>query len=193
MAPSLILPAALALLASLACAAAGAEAWQADQHSGTLDFVATQAGARFQGHFDEFSVRLDFDSTMPAQARLDVAIMMKSADTADADRDEVLHGADFFSVAQFPSAEYHAVGFKRDGEAWVASGMLTLRGVTKPVAVRFELGPSSSELRMKGSSTVQRLEFGVGQGEWASTAWIGDPVDVDFDLKLRPVTVAANP
>lgn len=193
MAPSLTLRAALALLACLACTAAKAEAWQADQNSGTLDFVATQAGARFQGHFREFAVRLDFDSLLPANARLDVTITMRSADTADADRDEVLHGADFFSVAQFPRAEYHAAGFKRDGKAWVASGMLTLRGVTKPLIVRFELEPSSSELRMKGSSTVQRLEFGVGQGEWASTAWIGNPVDVDFDLRLRPATVAASP
>ena len=184
---------ALTLVACLACSAAAAEAWQADQHSGTLHFVATQAGARFQGQFGEFAVRLDFDPELPANARLDVTIAMQSADTADADRDDVLHGADFFSVAQFPRAEYHAVGFKRDGKGWIASGMLTLRGATKPVAVHFEFEPSSSELRMKGSSTVQRLEFGVGQGEWASTAWIGDPVDVDFDLRLRPATVAASP
>jgi polyisoprenoid-binding protein YceI len=193
MAPSLTLRAALALLACLACTAAEAEAWQADQNSGTLDFVATQAGARFQGHFSEFAVRLDFDSLLPANARLDVTITMRSADTADADRDEVLHGADFFSVAQFPKAEYHAVGFKRDGKAWVASGLLTLRGMTKPVVVSFELEPTSPGLHMQGHSAVHRLEFGVGQGEWASTTWIGDAVDVDFDLKLRPAAVAASP
>jgi polyisoprenoid-binding protein YceI len=46
---------------------------------------------------------------------------------------------------------------------------------------------------MKGGATLRRLEFGVGQGEWAATTWVGDPVDVAFDLKLLPVTAATSP
>jgi hypothetical protein len=33
---------------------------------------------------------------------------------------------------------------------------------------------------------LRRLEFGVGQGEWATTEWIGDEVEVRFDLSLVP-------
>ncbi|MDP2325413.1 MAG: YceI family protein [Gammaproteobacteria bacterium] len=193
MASSLTPHAVAALLACLVCPAVTAGTWQADQHSGTLHFIATQAGARFQGQFGEFAVRLEFDPAEPAKAQLDVTIEMQSANTADADRDEVLHGRDFFRIVNFPRAEYHAVGFTRDGKGWIISGELTLRDATRPVTVRFELEPSSRELHMKGDSTVHRLEFGVGQGEWASTTWIGDPVDIAFDLKLRPLASAASP
>ena len=33
---------------------------------------------------------------------------------------------------------------------------------------------------------MKRLLFGVGQGEWKSTEWISDDVQVQFYLLLRP-------
>jgi polyisoprenoid-binding protein YceI len=184
MAASLMLRAAVALLALLPGIAA-ADIWQADQQAGALRFVATQAGARFAGHFGEFKVRLEFDADAPAKGRFEVTIATQSADTADAERDEVLHGRDFFWVARFPEAKFQAEGFKRDGDGWIASGELSLRGVTQPVAVRFVVKPKLQQLSMKGGVTLRRLEFGVGQGDWASTTWLGDPVDVTFDLSLQ--------
>jgi polyisoprenoid-binding protein YceI len=181
-----------ALVALLPCAALAA-VWQGDQNSGALRFVATQAGAKFTGHFDEFKVRFDFDPAAPAMGRLDVTIATKSADTADAERDDILHGTDFFSVVRHPEATYHAEGFRRDGKGWIAAGELTLRGVTKPVTVRFQLKPKQRRLGMKGGATVKRLEFGVGQGEWAATIWLGDVVGVAFDLSLRQTAVETSP
>jgi polyisoprenoid-binding protein YceI len=192
MAPPLTLRFCAALLALLPCAAV-ADIWQGDQHAGALRFVATQAGAKFPGHFGEFKVRFDFDLAEPAKGRLDVTIATNSADTADAERDEVLHGQDFFWVVRFPEAKYHAEGFTRDGKGWIAAGELTLRGVTQPVAVRFELKPKAQRLGMQGGVTLRRLEFGVGQGDWAETTWIGNPVDVAFDLNLLKETTAASP
>jgi hypothetical protein len=29
-----------------------------------------------------------------------------------------------------------------------------------------------------------RLDFGVGQGEWSTTKWVGNEVGVNFDLRL---------
>jgi len=171
---------------------ASADVWQGNQHSGALRFVATQAGAKFPGHFGEFKVRFDFDPAEPTKGRLDVTIAINSADTADVERDEVLHGQDFFWVVRFPEAKYHAEGFKRDGKGWLAAGELTLRGVTQPVAVRFELIPKLKQLGMKGGATLRRLEFGVGQGDWVDTTWVGDLVDVAFDLSLQQETTAAS-
>jgi polyisoprenoid-binding protein YceI len=170
-----------------------AAVWQGDQNSGALRFVATQAGAKFTGHFGEFKVRFDFDPAAPAKGRLDVTIASKSADTADAERDEILHGTDFFSAVRYPEATYHAEGFTRDGRGWIAAGELTLRGVTRPVTVRFELKPKQRRVGMKGGAIVKRLEFGVGQGEWAATTWLGDAVDVAFDLSLRQTAVETSP
>lgn len=179
-------PSALALVLAL-CPAAHAELRQADQSDGRLEFSAIQAGAKFTGAFARFRVALDFDPAQPASGRLDVTVEVASIDTLDSERDEILRGADFFQAKQHPQAVFHAGRFERAGNGWRAPGDLTIRGVTKPIPVMFTLAPGASALVMKGSASLRRLAFGLGQGEWASTEWVGDEVDIRFELSLQPV------
>ena len=177
---------ALALALALA-PAAHAEPLQANQSVGRLEFSAIQAGARFTGTFTRFRVALDFDPAHPATGQLDVTVEVASIDTQDPERDEILRGADFFQVAQHPQAVFHAERFERAGDGWRAPGELTIRGVTRPVPVTFTLAPGAGASVMKGNASLRRLAFGLGQGEWASTEWVGDEVDVRFELRLKPV------
>lgn len=183
------------LLAAVACTGAGAAHaadWRGDERSGSLQFTAIQAGAKFTSDFAHFRVRFDFDEAKPAAGRLDVTVETKSVDTADVDRDEILRSRDFFWCEQHPEAVFHAGKFERDGAGWRANGELALRGVTRQVSVRFELTPGPMHLMMKGTADLHRLEFGIGQGEWSSTEWIGDEVGVLFDLKLLPAALPAR-
>ena len=179
---------ALAIALSLAFGAtAEAGPLQADASSGTLEFSAIQADAKFTGTFRHFKVALDFDPAQPAQGKLDVTVETASIYTQDGERDEILRGPDFFGIVQHPQARYHAARFERAGNGWRATGDLTIRGVTKPVPVTFTLAPTGAATVMKGSASLERLDFGLGQGEWASTEWVGNTVEVRFELKLTPV------
>lgn len=177
---------ALALAVAL-CPAALAGPRQADAASGTLEFSATQADARFSGTFRQFRVVLDFDPGQPAAGRLDVTVETASIDTQDGERDEALRGPDFFAAARHPQAVYHAERFVRAGSGWRADGQLTMRGTTRAVPVTFTLATTGDAAIMKGTASLKRLDFGLGQGEWASTEWVGDAVDIRFELKLAPV------
>lgn len=171
--------------ALLLASGAGAGTWAGDAATGKLAFTATQAGARFTGRFTSFHVDFDFDAAEPARGRLHVTVATASADTQDDDRDGILRSRDFFWSERHPEAAYHADGFEQDGQGWLARGTLTLRGVTQPVVVRFTAVPEKDHLAMRGSATLRRLAFGVGQGDWASTEWIGDEVGIAFELSLR--------
>lgn len=174
------------VLALLCCPAAMADVRQADGAAGTLEFEATQAGAKFSGAFTRFHVMLDFDPAKPAAGRLDVTVDTASVDTKDGERDKILQGADFFWAEKYPQAAFHATRFERAGAGWRATGELTIRGVRKVVPVTFTLAPAGAASEMKGAARLKRLPFGLGQGDWASTEWVGDDVDVRFDLKLAP-------
>jgi polyisoprenoid-binding protein YceI len=160
--------------------AALADLRQADGAAGTLEFTATQAGAKFTGAFRRFRVKLDFDPAKPEAGRLDVTVETASVDTQDGERDQILKSPDFFWVEKYPEASFHATRFERAGQGWRATGDLTIRGVKKPVPVEFTLAGAA----MKGGAQIERLAFGLGQGDWASTEWIGAGVEVRFDLKL---------
>jgi len=172
------------VVALLSCPAALADVRAADGGAGTLEFQATQAGARFTGAFTRFHVKLDFDPARPAAGRLDVTVETGSVDTQDAERDKILLGPDFFWAEKYPQAEFHATRFERAGDGWRATGELTIRGVKRALPVSFTLAPAGAASAMKGSASLKRLPFGLGQGDWASTEWVGDDVDVRFDLKL---------
>lgn len=167
------------------CPAALAEVRQADEGSGTLEFLAIQAGAKFTGAFKNFQVRLDFDPSNAAHGSLHVTVATPSIDTQDPERDEILRSRDFFWTEQHPQAIFHAERFEPDGAGFRALGELTIRGATKPATVRFTLAPMQGAAVMKGTANLRRLAFGLGQGEWASTEWVGDEVEVRFELKLR--------
>jgi len=175
------------LLALVLGPAAEAETRQADQRSGALEFTATQADAKFTGVFKRFHVEIDFDPAHPQSGRLDVTVETASIDTQDGERDEILRGPDFFWVEKHPQASFHATRFARAGSGWSAQGELTIRGVKKPVAVEFTLTPAGGATVMKGSAKLERLAFDLGQGDWASTEWVGNEVGVRFELRLAPV------
>ena len=63
---------------------------------------------------------------------------------------------------------------------------MTLRGVTKDVPIDFQFVATSGGAKLTGTAKLKRLDFGVGQGDWKSTEWVGDAVNVAFSLVLKP-------
>ncbi len=109
---------------------------------------------------------------------------MASVDTGDGQRDGTLTGSDFFDTGKFAKATYRASKFKAlGGNRYRADGTLTLRGVTKSVPLNFTLDIRGDKARARGSATIDRTSFGVGQGDYASTAEIAGSVAVSFDFQ----------
>ncbi|HSN71528.1 MAG TPA: YceI family protein [Steroidobacteraceae bacterium] len=165
---------------------AAAPRWHADATTGRLEFVGTQAGAEFTGEFGEFSADVRFAPDALDSSRFDVQIATGSVDTADAERDGIIRGPDLFAVERHPEARYVADRFERTDEGFRAVGQLTLRGTTRPVPIDFRFRRDGDSARLEGSARIERLDFGVGQGEWQDTQWVGNDVLIRFDLVLQP-------
>jgi len=151
-----------------------------------LEFSGIQAGAPFKGLFKKFTASVSLDPNQLAASRIEVQIDLNSLDSQDADRDTAMRGSDFFDVARMPSAHYVARAITKTAKGYAATGSLTLRGVTRDVAIEFQYAPSAAGATLSGTSKVKRLDFGVGQGEWNSTEWVGDEVKIQFSLFLKP-------
>jgi polyisoprenoid-binding protein YceI len=179
--------AALTALLSLAFGiAVAANQWSMQPARSTLTFVATQAGAKFESSLEKFAADIRFDPRDLAGSRFDVTIDMASVDSKDSERDDLLKGPDLFATAQWPQAKYVADKFTaRGGSKFAANGKLTLRNVTREVPIEFTFEPGPGGTWLKGSATLQRLDFGVGQGEWKDTEMVANAVEVRFSLLLK--------
>ena len=169
-----------------AAAAANATSYAADADHSRLEFVGVQAGADFKGVFHKFTASVTFAPDAPAGSNLDVLIDLNSVDSLDKDRDKTIRGADIFDVAHQPTAHYVATAFTKSAAGYTAAGMLTLHGITKAVPIDFKFTPGAGGATLEGSAQLKRLDFGVGQGDWKSTEWVGDTVKINFSLQLKP-------
>lgn len=151
----------------------------------SLDFSFTQADALNEGSFRRFSTELTWDEKNPAAGRLKVTVQVDSLDTRDQDRDDTLRGADLLDTARYPQAQYLADSFARraDGK-FEAVGKLTLRGVTRELRLPLSLEPTAAGLELSGETSIRRLDYGVGQGEWKSAEWVGDDVKLKYRVAL---------
>jgi polyisoprenoid-binding protein YceI len=180
-----LVAAALCAMAWLDASAANAS-YSAVTGASRLEFTGTQAGAEFTGIFREFSASMEFDPDAPERAHIDVQIQVASVDSKDKDRDNIIRGPDIFDTAHFPVAHYITRSIAKSGNGYTASGALTLRGVTKDVAINFQFVPANESAKLIGTAQLKRLDFGAGQGDWKSTGWVADTVRISFDLILNP-------
>ena len=177
------------LLAALLTAASAdaATAWTTDAARSRLVFTATQAGGEFDGQFRRFHADIAFDPADLAGSRFRVEIETASADTQDKDRDAALAGGDFFAADRWPTATYEARQFTvTPSGQYMARGRLTIRGVTRevPLTFTFKSAADGRSASLAGGTTIRRLDFGVGQGEWQDTKWVGNDVRIRFELAL---------
>jgi polyisoprenoid-binding protein YceI len=181
----------IAVWAWVGASAAGPSAvphYVLDPAKSSLEFAFDQAGAQNKGKFTRFALSFDFSPENLAAGRLDVTVEMGSADTGDKERDDTLRGEELFAVAKFPQAHYTATQLTKTPTGYEAVGKLTLRGVTRDVRVPFTFRTATengtSVGYMSGKTTVRRLDFGVGQGDWKATDQLGNDVGVSFALRL---------
>jgi polyisoprenoid-binding protein YceI len=178
----------LAWLGAPAAGAAPVVHYALDPAKSSLEFSFDQAGAQNKGRFTRFQVSFDFSPESLTASRLEVTVEMSSADTGDQERDDTLRGADLFAAAKFAQSHYTATQFAKTASGYEAVGKLTLRGVTRQLRVPFTFRNATENGvavgYMSGRTTLRRLDFGVGQGEWKATDQLGNDVGVSFALRL---------
>lgn len=167
----------------VAIAPAQAAQWSVDYTRSKLEFTANWSNEPFTGAFKSWKADIVFDPSDLAHARADVAVALSSEVSDEPDFDDGLKGAQGFQVSQFPTAHFVATHFEHvSGDNYVATGKLSLRGVTENVTLPFALTIEGTQAHMKGKARLMRTDFGVGQGQWSAPSPVAREVAVTVDL-----------
>jgi polyisoprenoid-binding protein YceI len=176
--------AALALL--LLSPAVWATDWESTAPS-ALRFEGTAQGESFIGEFKRFTAKVSFDPSDLAATRFDVAIDLASADSQNAERDELLQGGEFFDVGNQSQARFEASGAEAQDQGYLSRGTLTLKGNTRAVNFRFRFTSGENEASLDGEALLDRTDFAIGAGDWEDAEMIDHSVKVITSLSLQPV------
>jgi polyisoprenoid-binding protein YceI len=172
----------------------------------TLDLAHTRIGfsarhamvTKVRGQFNEFTGTAHLDAENPSNSKVDITIKVASIDTRNADRDAHLRTNDFLAMDEFPEITFSSTRVEQAGEnKFDVTGDLTIRGISKPVTVNFELNGGAQDpygnfrVGFDGHATINRKDWGVSWNAAmeAGGVMVSDKVNLEFEvegIKVKP-------
>jgi polyisoprenoid-binding protein YceI len=179
---------ALALLMGHSPFVAAAPSWAIIPEQSSVTFTATQNNAPIKGKFTQFKGDIQFDPSQTKDSKIQFEVDTNSINMPLKEITDALKTPDWLSTTAFPKATFETVEINKiDDKRFSANGNLSIRDRTFPITIHFTVDEfTTDKAQVKGNTTVKRIRYGVGQGEWANTDDIKNDVIVDFILQLRP-------
>ncbi len=180
-----------------------APVWGADEfaidpvHSSVEFSVRHMMVTNVRGRFREFSGTILYDDKDITKSSVRVVIKTASIDTGNADRDNHLRSPDFFDAAKYPEITFVSTRIEKRGDEYVCIGTLTIRGVSREVAIPFRIlgvvkdQRGNTRLGVEAGLTINRLDYGVS---WSRALEGGGLVvgnEVKIELNVQAIKRAA--
>ncbi len=168
--------------------------WNLDRTHSNVTFSIRHFFTPVIGKFTDYDIDLNFNPDDLANSSVKVEMDVNSVNTNNERRDGHLKTADFFNYEVYPKMTFNSTNITKTGEnQFMMRGTLTIKNVTKPVEIPFTLlGVADHPSRentvvagLEGSFKMNRLEYGVGSGDWVSTAVVSDELTVNIFLSVN--------
>jgi polyisoprenoid-binding protein YceI len=189
--------AAIVLLATIVGTATGAlaaDTYAIDPAHSNVGFaVKHMMVSNVRGVFTDVKGTVTADPGDLGKSGVQVEIAAASISTSNTDRDTHLRSADFFDVAKYPTITFTSTKVERKGDGYLATGLLTMKGVSKEIALPFTVtGPvvdpwGNTRYGLEFDRVkLNRQDFGL---KWnkvieAGGVVVGDDVTVDLAVEL---------
>lgn len=163
-------------------AGAGAQGVVVDKSE--IGFTVKQMGVKFDGRFRKWKADVAFNPQALSQSKTVFDVDLASIDLASSESEAEARDKLWFDTAKFPVAHFASTSIRdAGGGRYEIAGKLTIKGMTRdcvvPVVVKDEGGRRTAE----GNFAIRRLDYKIGEGEWADT----DVVDNDVVVHVRIV------
>lgn len=166
--------------------------WKIDPTHSDLSFsVRHLAISKVKGVFKTWDATVITGDTI-ADTQIEASIDVASVDTGQEARDQHLQSSDFFLVEEHPQMTFKSTSVTADGDDFTIEGDLTLRGVTKPVTLKGELGGvitdgyGQTKAGATATTKINRKDFGVNWNAAleAGGFTLGDEVTISVDIQV---------
>src|SRR4029434_1119410 len=122
-----------------------------------------------------------FDPAKPETTKAEFEVELASIDLGTEEGETEAKRKAWLAVEAFPKARFVAESVRQSAPGkYVASGPLTIKGVSIPITAPLTLAEAASTRTVEGQFTLKRLAYKIGEGPWADTDTVADEVLVRF-------------
>jgi len=190
----------LLVLAFWAANSLAAEKYEIDPVHSNIGFtVRHMVIAKVTGRFKDVSGVIFYDEGDITRSSVNVRIKVVSIDTDNETRDNHLRSADFFDAENYPEITFASKRIEKEGDGYVAIGDLTIRGVTKEIALPFRfLGKvkdprGNTRVGFEAETTLNRFDYGVKWDKTLETGGLIVSKEVQVELAVEAVAAPKEP
>jgi len=171
----------------LAAGQAGAQGVLIDKSE--IRFQSKQMGANVEGRFRRWKANIVFVPKDLRRSKADFDIELGSIDLASDESEAEIKRPSWFDTAKFPVAHFASSAIKDlGGDKYEVSGQLTVKGITRETVVPITLKKDATGNSVaEGSFTLKRLDYNIGEGQWADPNTVANDVVVRIRMVLPPL------
>ncbi len=178
---------ALAAVALIALTGAAIIPWTVDRDASRIELSVQAFGGPRSGHFTDWSGDIIFDPTDPERTRATIVVQSASLAMSPALATRRATGPGFLDAARHPLIRFELRALEPlGGERYTARALVTMKGVTRPIAFPVDLRLTGDRAHLTGAFDLNRADFGIGtSGPW--NRLVGRQVTVRVALQARRV------
>ncbi|WP_188934382.1 YceI family protein [Dyadobacter endophyticus] len=150
--------------------------------SGSTKFSVKFILGTCNGTFDAPRGEAVFNEKNPENASFDVKIAAGTFKTNNNSRDKDLKGDKYFWVEKYPDIHFKSSKVEKKGDKYQATGTLTMRDVSKTVALPFDAKKNADgSYSLTSSFDINRLDYKIGEKDWK----LKDIVTVNLQATIK--------
>lgn len=159
-----------------------------DTENSRIAFGYSQMGVGMEGAFKNLDAKdFSFDSEKPETARVEIEIPLAGVDAGYDEANAELEKRDWLDSAQYPVARFKSTRVEAlGGDRFQVTGLLGIKGREKEVSAPFEYKKDGALGVFEGSFTLQRADFGIGEGAWADFGIVANDIQIKFRFVAKP-------
>jgi polyisoprenoid-binding protein YceI len=151
-----------------------------------LVFTSRQMGVPVDGRFKRFDAQLNFDPKKPEAGKVGFTIELASVALGAPELEAELAKTPWFDSKKIPQASFQSSAIKAAGPGkFEVVGKLTIKNQSRDISVPITLAQAGGVSTATGAFVLKRLEFKIGEGEWADTSMVANDVQVRFKLAFK--------
>jgi len=177
--------------------------------NGTYSLNVDESEARFIGrnsilnkkekarfNFKEGTIVIKDSTLVDAHLVIDILSLTNMSKNKEKPNDKLvkhLLSDDFLSAEKYPTATFEMTGSNNGTFKLKVEGLLTIKGVSKPISFHTSLIESDGELVVGGSFVINRTDFGINYNSGSIFSDLGDEVIEDevpvaFNIKANKIS-----
>ncbi len=148
-----------------------------------VEYTVKNAGIKSTGRFDNVSAIVKFDENNLAVSSISATIQANSFNSGIAMRDNHLKGKEYFDAASFPNIILVSTQIQKNGNGYVGTFNLTIKGTTKSVQLPFSVTKNGNILEFKATElAIDRTAYGVGGSSMTLSNTVKIAINATFSM-----------